>query len=138
MGYVDLLIARLKEVETKGDGVVNMVHWFNFTTFDVIGDLAFGESFSLLKEGVWSRHLSSIFGLVQFAMVERLVRRLLPSTWKFFVKLITPKKLQDDRMYQYNLGKEKLSRRVAHNTEKLDFGEKHQNHPMDHLRHRLL
>lgn len=123
MSYVDLLISRLKELETGGHGVVNMVHWFNFTTFDVIGDLAFGESFSLLKGGVWSRHLSSIFGMVQFSVMERLVRRLLPSTWKIFVKLITPKKLQDDRMYQYNLAKDKLSRRVAHDAEKPDFGE---------------
>lgn len=94
----------------------------------MIGDLAFGEPFSLLREGVWSTDLSTIFGSIQFGAIERLVRRLLPSTWKFFVKLITPKKLLDDRMFQYNLAKDKLSRRMARDTEKLDFGE---NHPID-------
>lgn len=123
MGYVDLLITQLKDRETKGNNVVNMVHWFNFTTFDVIGDLAFGEPLLLLEGGVWSRILSTIFGSVQFGAVERLVRRLLPSMSRNFMKLITPKKLLDDRMFQYNLAKDRLSRRMAHDSEKFDFGE---------------
>jgi cytochrome P450 len=40
-GYVDLLISRLKENCTKGK--VDIMAWYNYTTFDVIGDLAFGE-----------------------------------------------------------------------------------------------
>ncbi|EED16074.1 cytochrome P450 monooxygenase, putative [Talaromyces stipitatus ATCC 10500] len=120
-GYIDLFIAQLKDRATTGNGVVNMVHWFNFTTFDVIGDLAFGESFSLLKQGVWSRYLSTVFGSIQFGIIERLLRRLLPLTWKNFTKLIAPKKLLDDRMFQYHLAKDKLARRIAHDTERPDF-----------------
>ncbi|GAM37130.1 benzoate 4-monooxygenase cytochrome P450 [Talaromyces pinophilus] len=119
--YVDLLIRQLKDRVTTGNGVVNMVHWFNFTTFDVIGDLAFGEPFSLLKEGVWSRYLSTIFGAVYFGVLERMLRRLLPSTWKTWIKLITPKKLLDDRMFQYHLAKDKLARRLARDIERPDF-----------------
>lgn len=42
-GYVDLLIQRLKENCEEGKKKVNLMAWYNFTTFDVIGDLAFGE-----------------------------------------------------------------------------------------------
>lgn len=111
-----------------------MVHWFNFTTFDVIGDLAFGEPFSLLKEGVWSRYLSTIFGSIYFGVLERLLRRLWPLTWKAWAKLITPKKLLDDRMFQYHLAKDKLARRLARDTERPDFGKSH--HLLDRLRHK--
>jgi len=39
--YVDLLIERLKELaETKR--VLNMREWYNYATFDIIGDLSFG------------------------------------------------------------------------------------------------
>ena len=38
--YFDLLIQKLHEkVSGSENGKVNMVHWFNFTTFDLIGDL---------------------------------------------------------------------------------------------------
>lgn len=39
--YVDLLIRRLRENCAKGP--VDIMSWYNYTTFDVIGDLAFGE-----------------------------------------------------------------------------------------------
>jgi cytochrome P450 len=41
--YVDLLIQRLRENCDQGEKAVDMGAWYNFTTFDVIGDLAFGE-----------------------------------------------------------------------------------------------
>ena len=56
-GYIDLLIKRLgqryvgKERGPNGE-YCNLVHWFSYTTFDIIGDLAFGEStaFACLQE----------------------------------------------------------------------------------------
>lgn len=45
--YFDLLIQRLHE---NCDQPVNMVHWFDCTTFDIIGDLTFGESFNCLQD----------------------------------------------------------------------------------------
>lgn len=113
---------QLKKRESTGNSVVNMEHWFNFATFDVIGDLAFGETLSILKEGVWSRYLSTMFGSVQQFVVQRAVRRMFPSTFRFWVKLFTPKEILDDQMFQYNLAKDKLARRLAQDTERPDFG----------------
>lgn len=64
-GYVDLLMQRLRERcpavgDEKGDAgsgasnkraVFDMRQWFNFITFDVIGDMAFGEPFGCLEKG---------------------------------------------------------------------------------------
>lgn len=56
-GYVDLFIQRIKErcVPTGDDGstttAFDMRHWFNYATFDIIGDLAFGEPFGCLEKG---------------------------------------------------------------------------------------
>jgi cytochrome P450 len=41
-GYIDLLIQRLRDISHRGE-VADMAAWYNYTTFDVIGDLAFGE-----------------------------------------------------------------------------------------------
>lgn len=45
-GYIDLLIQRLHEICSEP---VDIVAWLNYTTFDIIGDLTFGESFDCLK-----------------------------------------------------------------------------------------
>lgn len=56
--YVDLLIKGLTQryagKERGPDGErCNMVNWYNYTTFDIIGDLAFGDAgaFACLQEG---------------------------------------------------------------------------------------
>jgi cytochrome P450 len=48
--YFDLLIQKLYEKIGGSTSVrVNIVRWFNFTLFDLVGDLCFGEDFDALK-----------------------------------------------------------------------------------------
>jgi cytochrome P450 len=49
-GYVSQFIAGLKAMGDRGE-MFNLVNWYNFTTFDIIGDLAFGEPFGCLDRG---------------------------------------------------------------------------------------
>ncbi|KAI7785175.1 cytochrome P450 [Diaporthe eres] len=51
--YVDQLFRRLHEASEGGTKPVDIERWFNFTTFDVIGDLAFGEPFGCLEDGTY-------------------------------------------------------------------------------------
>lgn len=47
--YFDLLIQKLYEkIDGPTQGKVNIMRWFNFITFDMIGDLCFGEDFGAL------------------------------------------------------------------------------------------
>lgn len=55
--YINLLMARLRE--SSGEAV-DMVMWYNWTTFDVIGDLAFGESFGCLENAQYHPFVSTI------------------------------------------------------------------------------
>ena len=48
--YVVQFIDGLKGMEKRGE-LFNVVNWYNFTTFDIIGDLAFGEPFGCLDRG---------------------------------------------------------------------------------------
>jgi cytochrome P450 len=45
---VDLLMSQLGKLGTGPEGL-NIVKWFNLTTFDIIGSLAFGETFGGLE-----------------------------------------------------------------------------------------
>jgi len=52
--YVDKFIAGLS-LRAGRNEVINLVHWFSFITFDVIGDLSFGEPFGCLDTGTFPR-----------------------------------------------------------------------------------
>ncbi|KAI1460531.1 cytochrome P450 [Annulohypoxylon moriforme] len=51
--YVNLLIQRLHENCQHGTTALNMREWFNWTTFDIIGDLGFGSSFGCLQHSAY-------------------------------------------------------------------------------------
>lgn len=50
--YVDRWVEQLGRLGWgEGGRGVNAVEWFNWVTFDIIGDLAFGEGFGAVEEG---------------------------------------------------------------------------------------
>jgi cytochrome P450 len=50
--YVDLFIMKIGEVAEENKGVVDLNCWFNYLTFDIIGEMAFGESFQCMATGM--------------------------------------------------------------------------------------
>lgn len=68
-GYVDLLIKRLKErcgVAADGEEQpLDLRTWYNWTTFDVIGDLAFGEPFGCLEKADYHPSVKAIVGTLR-------------------------------------------------------------------------
>lgn len=48
--YADKLVSQINTYVTGEEGA-NMVQWYNFATFDIIGDLAFGAAFGCLNDG---------------------------------------------------------------------------------------
>ena len=66
--YFDLLIRKLhQQIEGPSGGKVDMVRWFNFTTFDIIGDLCFGEPFGSLESGDYHFWIAKIFAGIKFS-----------------------------------------------------------------------
>lgn len=61
--HVDVLMWRLNELSATG--TVDMSKWLNWATFDIIGDLAFGEPFGCLEKGDYHPWVSLIFDTVQ-------------------------------------------------------------------------
>lgn len=67
-GYVDLLMQRLRERcipgamngAQKKATAFDLRRWYNYTTFDIIGDMAFGEPFGSLEAGSESELVRNI------------------------------------------------------------------------------
>ncbi|CAJ0552460.1 Ff.00g064390.m01.CDS01 [Fusarium sp. VM40] len=56
-GYTSELLSRLAELQGR---TINASDWFNFYSFDVMGDLAFGKCFNMLRGGVKHYFMSAL------------------------------------------------------------------------------
>ncbi|KAM0128138.1 hypothetical protein ACHAO1_009168 [Botrytis cinerea] len=98
-GYVDKLITKLKD-KAKSQTPLDMVMWYNITTFDLIGDLAFGQSFGGLENSGYHFWVSTIFESIHilsyidikdtYPMVFELIKPFIPAN------LAGARKRQDD------------------------------------------
>lgn len=122
-GYVDLLMKQLSGRALPHDNcAVDLVKWYNFTTFDIIGDLAYGEPFGCLRDGIWHRWLEVVFEFVISGIYLRAARRF-DSPLKEIFLFFTPKKLAESRKYQYQFSAERVDRRLQGGSTRPDFSE---------------
>ncbi|KAF2735908.1 cytochrome P450 [Polyplosphaeria fusca] len=68
--YVNLLIERLEALvlvnpQPSKSAQVDLLHWFNYVTFDIFGDLGFGESFGCLENSEYHPWVSLLFKFVR-------------------------------------------------------------------------
>lgn len=115
--YIDLFITRLHE--NTGRGAQDMVSWYNFVTFDIIGDLTMGDSFDCLQQSDYHPFVSyhyEYFKTSAFLTAARQFWQLTPILLRFI-----PKDLQKSRMSHAVFAKEKIEKRIAMGTERHDF-----------------
>ncbi|KAK2765509.1 hypothetical protein FQN54_008363 [Arachnomyces sp. PD_36] len=119
--YVDLLVKRLyDQVDGPTRGKVDMVKWYNFTTFDVIGDLSFGEPFNCLEKDEYHSWVSMVFQGVKggtFLAAARYYPWISYLVSTFFI----PKRLVELREENLTLSAAKVTRRIALGTNRPDF-----------------
>ncbi|KAI1213965.1 cytochrome P450 [Annulohypoxylon truncatum] len=92
--YINLLVERLRDQIVVGperkSARVDLVPWLNFTTFDIIGDLGFGDSFDCLQNSRYHPWTKLLFSSVKAAtwvasarfypLVEFLLMKCIPPS----------------------------------------------------------
>lgn len=118
--HVNTLVDQLKKQdEGPARGKVDLAKWYVWTTFDVIGDLAFGESFDCLKENnfhPWVASLTVLLRTVVFASIASrfpLVGRIL----RLFVTKDMVQKREDHQRWSA----EKVNRRIETGSSRPDL-----------------
>ncbi|KAL1969566.1 hypothetical protein VTN77DRAFT_9004 [Rasamsonia byssochlamydoides] len=117
MKYIDLFIQRLHERVHQGPQ--DLSKWFNLITFDIIGDLAFGEPFGSVDSGdyhpwVYTMTKNNIWSVLtgsaqRFPILQYIMRALIPPT------------LKKERAQMFRYTKEKVARRLASEATRRDF-----------------
>ncbi|CCT74170.1 related to pisatin demethylase cytochrome P450 [Fusarium fujikuroi IMI 58289] len=88
--YTTQLLDRLNEMQGT---TINASDWLNFYSFDVMGDLAFGKSFNMLRDGVNHYFLSSLHGSM------KMVGALAHISWVIPILKLIPAVNSEDRQF---------------------------------------
>lgn len=109
-GYVNVLLRKMHEL-CKGGNPIVLSDWYNYTTFDIIGDLAFGEPFGCLKGSTYDGWIKNIF---QSGRAGTLLQALSFYPWlKQILLQLVPKSMEEGRKKHKDLTKEKMLRRMS-------------------------
>ena len=118
--YVDLLIKQLrKQMELSKDHAFNLSAWYSFTTFDIIGDLSFGESFDCLKDAKYHPWVGMLVGQFKAATVGLAMQYYPLSRW--FMQNFIPQKLIDDVVKHAQFTDDKVRHRLNLKVDRPDF-----------------
>ncbi|KAI8949266.1 putative cytochrome P450 monooxygenase [Xylaria longipes] len=112
----------IKGLRKQGSDPVDMVRWYTYTTFDIIGHLAFAESFDCLSSSSYHPWVKMISSSVQFMAWTRLLGRLVPGLVPTFLRLI-PRRITREYKANRQLTAAKLARRREKKLDYTDFAE---------------
>jgi cytochrome P450 len=107
--HIDKLIERLKGF-TESGLQVDMVKWYNLTTFDVIGDLAFGEPFGGLDSSEYHHWVTTVFSFVKVIPYLRAMDHY-PLLFKVILAFL-PRSFMEGRKRQIEHAKLTMQKRL--------------------------
>ena len=113
--YSDLLISRLHE---QGDEV-NIIEWYNYTTFDVTGDLCFADSFRCLEAGDNHPWVAAVYRGVKFAQMLTVFDYFPPMS--AIVKWCIPSSVLEKAQENFIYTRTKIDQRIASKSDRPDF-----------------
>lgn len=118
--YANLLVNKLCQAvesdKSQEGAVVDILKWFNYTTFDIIGDLVWGSSFCCLEA---VRYHPWIQVIAQFKTALIVVATKYYTPPDTILMMITPKSAMADLMQIWKTTEEKIAQR-------LELGPSHQ------------
>ena len=117
--YVDTLLKKLHEGAAGGSRPVNIEKWFNYTTFDIIGDLTFGEPFGCLEDEAYHPWVALIFTSIKNLAFLAQIKRL---PWLGpILKFLIPANLKQKFGQHKQLSREKIKKRLSLDHSRPDF-----------------
>ncbi|CAI0650064.1 unnamed protein product [Colletotrichum noveboracense] len=117
--YIDLLFQRLHEHCDKGAKALDLAAWYNYTTFDIIGDLAFGEAFGSLDNSDYHPWVKAIFQMARVGTVLQTITHY-PFLGTIMMALV-PESVKREQQKHEEFTTAKLQRRIDIGHERPDL-----------------
>lgn len=116
--YIDQLIQAMRSAaKTSHNSEIDIVRLLNFATFDIIGDLTFGEPLGLLQRSDYTPWVTAIFDGIKAGAFLNNIQEY--AIGRFAIRFIPG--LQEKRRAHFEHTAERVDRRLANGSTKPDF-----------------
>ena len=117
--YADLMIERLRERVAKGDDTVDILRWYQYATFDIIGDLCFGESFHCLEKDENHPWIAAVYNNVKSAKIVGALQCFPPM--ESLMRAMMPASVQAKFRKTFTWSQNMITKRMEQKTERADI-----------------
>jgi cytochrome P450 len=124
-GYLDLFMQRLREKGESGAKPLNMTKWFEWVTFDIVGDLAMGESFQCVQRAGSHPFVDNIVNTIKVLPLNQALHYFpIPAGLRgpLFLLLAPKETLSGDALLK-NFSQAAIKKRMSLGSERPDFVE---------------
>ncbi|OOQ84417.1 sterigmatocystin biosynthesis P450 monooxygenase stcL [Penicillium brasilianum] len=115
---VDLFMDKLEE-RAQQRLETDLRLWYNYATFDLIGDFAFGESFRCLESSKYHEWVQFVLDHFYVATLLQVVHRFRPLNK--LLAMLLPASLIQKKEAHHRMALDKVRRRVQKDTQRPDF-----------------
>ncbi|KAF2177717.1 cytochrome P450 [Zopfia rhizophila CBS 207.26] len=118
--YADLLVQKMRDsFEQDPNHSIDMVRMYNFTTFDIMSDLTFGEPLSLLTNSDYIPWVANIFRSIRTGSKVGIIRYW-PNLYAF-AKWLTGNTFQKNRVTHFEYSCKRVDRRIEKGSDQPDI-----------------
>ncbi|MCJ1289044.1 hypothetical protein MMC34_000576 [Xylographa carneopallida] len=115
----DFLVGLRAQIAGPARGNVDLTPWFSWYTFDVIGDLSFGESFDCLRHERLHPWVAALFKALQFVVFVSVTMQFPPADRA--LRACIPRSMLQGRNTLLGRSAETVNRRLGRTTDRKDF-----------------
>ena len=119
--WAEKMKAKMEErVQVGGKAKMDMVKLYHYTTFDIMGDLTFGEGLDMLEEGQYTPWVRTLIQGIKLDAWMRIAKHF--TIGHFLVKtLLNTKTARAKHWEHFNYAKKRVNKRLARTPERPDF-----------------
>ncbi|KAH6838505.1 cytochrome P450 [Chaetomium sp. MPI-CAGE-AT-0009] len=116
--HVDLLLSKLAEA---GDGgkPVDMAKLFQLTTFDIMGELTFGQSLNQLQATTYSPWVQAVFDSIRAIPIAQLIQYY--PLFQALFDLVEPKAVRDMKYNHFRFSADRVDKRLERGSDQPDI-----------------
>lgn len=116
--HVDQLLGKLAEAGEAGNSV-DMAKLFQLTTFDIMGQLTFGQSLGQLESTTYSHWVQAVFDSIRAIPIAQLIQYY--PLFQTLFDLVEPKVVRDMKYNHFRFSADRVDKRLERGSDQPDI-----------------
>lgn len=115
---IELLVSTLSEASALAQAV-NIVEMYQFTTFDIMSHLTFGEPLGLLQSNMYTKWVEAVFDSIKVIPIAQVIQYY--PILNFLFKALEPEVVKKMKYSHFKHSADRVDRRLQRRTSETDI-----------------